>query len=54
VVQCINGVSSNPVDGEQNICQLKNLILTLLDFFQTYVIFVSLNKLWRTITFILN
>jgi hypothetical protein len=25
-----NGVSSNPVEGEHKICQLKNLILTLL------------------------
>ena len=28
-LQCINGVSSNPVEGKTNICQLKDLILTL-------------------------
>jgi hypothetical protein len=27
VVQCINGVSSNPVEGRTTICQLKDLIL---------------------------
>ena len=29
VLQCINGVSSNPVDGRTKIWQLKDLILTL-------------------------
>jgi hypothetical protein len=29
VLQCINGVSSNSVQGRTKICQLKNLILTL-------------------------
>ena len=29
VLQCINGISSNPVEGRTNICQLKDLILTL-------------------------
>ena len=29
VLQCINGVSSNPVDGRTKNCQLKDLILTL-------------------------
>ena len=29
VLQCINGVSSNPVTGRTKICQLKDLILTL-------------------------
>jgi hypothetical protein len=29
VLQCINGVSSNPVEGRTQIWQLKNLILTL-------------------------
>ena len=29
VLQCINGVSSNPVERRSNIWQLKNLILTL-------------------------
>ena len=30
VLQCINGVSSDPVKGEQKKYQLKNLILTLV------------------------
>ena len=29
VLQCINGVGSNPVEGRTNILQLKDLILTL-------------------------
>ena len=29
VLQCINGVSSNPVEGRTKICQLRDLILTL-------------------------
>jgi hypothetical protein len=29
VLQCSNGVSSNPVEGRTQIWQLKNLILTL-------------------------
>jgi len=29
VLQCINGLSSNPVEGRTQIWQLKNLILTL-------------------------
>jgi hypothetical protein len=29
VLQCINGVSSNPVEGRAKILQLKDLILTL-------------------------
>jgi hypothetical protein len=29
VLQCINGVSSNPVEGRTKICRLKDLILTL-------------------------
>ena len=28
VLPCINGVSSNPVEGRTKICQLKDLILT--------------------------
>jgi hypothetical protein len=31
VLQCINDVSSNPVEERATICQLKDLILTLLD-----------------------
>lgn len=30
VLQCLNGVSLNPVEGEQKLCPLKNLILTML------------------------
>ena len=30
MLQCINGVSSNPVEGRKKNCQLKDLILTLL------------------------
>jgi hypothetical protein len=30
VLQCINGVSSNPVEGRANICKLKDTFLTLL------------------------
>ena len=30
VLQSINGVSSNTIEGEQKKCQLKNLIPTLL------------------------
>ena len=29
MLHCINGVSSNPVEGRTNILQLNNLILTL-------------------------
>jgi hypothetical protein len=29
VLQCINGVSSNPAEGRTKIGQVKNLILTL-------------------------
>jgi hypothetical protein len=29
ILQCINGVSSNPVEGRTQISQLKNLIITL-------------------------
>ena len=29
VMQCINGVSSNPFEGRTTICQLKDLILIL-------------------------
>ena len=32
VLRCINGVSSNPVEGRRKICHLKDLILTLLGF----------------------
>ena len=31
VLQCINDVSSNPVEERTKICQLKDLILTLFD-----------------------
>jgi hypothetical protein len=40
VLQCINGVSSNPVEGRTKICQLKDLILTLfgLNFRRVYIV----------------
>ena len=40
VLQCINGVSSNPVEGRTKICQLNDLILTLfgLIFRRTYIL----------------
>ena len=39
VLQCINGVSSNPVEGRTKICQLKDQILTLfgLIFRRVYI-----------------
>ena len=37
VLQCINGVSSNPVEGRTNICQLKDLFLTLLGLIFRYL-----------------
>ena len=39
VLQCINGVSSNPVEGRTKNWQLKDLILTLLGliFRRTYI-----------------
>jgi hypothetical protein len=33
VLQCINGVSSNPVEGRTKIRQPKDLILTLFDMY---------------------
>ena len=46
VLQCINGVSSNPVEGRTKIWQLKNLILTLfgLIFRHIYLYIKSLLK----------
>ena len=40
VLQCINGVSSNPVEGRTKFCQLKDLILTLfgLIFRRIYIL----------------
>ena len=35
-LQCINGVSSNPVEGKTQICQLKDLILTLFGLIFIY------------------
>ena len=39
VLQCINGVSSNPVEGKTTIGQLKYLILTVWFNCQTYILF---------------
>jgi hypothetical protein len=38
-LQCINGASSNPVEGRTKISQFKDLILTVWFNFQTYIIF---------------
>jgi hypothetical protein len=48
VLQCINGVSSNPVKGRTKIWQLKNLILTLfgLIFRRIYILFLKFVKLY--------
>ena len=46
-MQCINGVSSNPVEGRTKIGQLKNLILTLfgLIFRRIYIyIYIYIKK----------
>jgi len=40
VLQCINGVSSNPVEGRTKIWQLKNLILTLFGLFSDVYIYI--------------
>ena len=44
-LQCINGVISNPVDGRTNICQRKDLILTLfgLIFRRIYIYMSNVN-----------
>ena len=42
VLQCINGASSNPVEGKTKICQLKDLILTVLGLiFRRLLLIVS-------------
>ena len=45
VLQCINGVNSNPVEGRTKHCQLKDLILTLygLIFRRIYIYIFSEN-----------
>ena len=40
-LQCINGVSSNPVEGKTNICQLKDLILTLFGLILDVYIYIQ-------------
>jgi hypothetical protein len=50
VLQCINGVSSNPVEGRAKICQLTDLILTLFGLifrriYQMAMVFSLLNNL---------
>ena len=44
VLQCINGVSSNPVDGRTKICQLKDLILTLFGLIFRRIYIYECNK----------
>jgi len=47
VLQWINVVNSNSIEGTTNICQLKNLILTLLGLiFRLIYIYIRLNNLW--------
>jgi hypothetical protein len=53
VLQCINGVSSNPVEGRTNMWQLYNLILTLFGLiFRRIYIYTSIYVL--TYTYLLN
>jgi hypothetical protein len=40
VLQCINDVSSNPVEGRTTICQLKDLILTLFGLIFRHNIYI--------------
>ena len=49
VLQCINGVSSNPVEGRTKICQLKDLILTLfgLIFKRIYIHCIKSNGIYQ-------
>ena len=39
-LQCINGVSSNPVKGRTENCQLKDLILTLFGLIFRRIYFI--------------
>ena len=52
VLQCINGASSNPVEGRTKICQLKDLILTLLDsiFRRVYIYIWRYARCWWHLT----
>ena len=40
VLQCINGVSSNTVEGRTNLCQLKDLILILFGLIFRHNIYI--------------
>ena len=46
VVPCVNGVSSNPVEGRTKHCQLKDLIITLfgLIFRRNIYIYIYIYK----------
>ena len=47
VLQCINGVSSNSVEGRTNICQLKDLILTLIGLILRRVYIFSIKQVFQ-------
>ena len=46
LLQCINGVSSNPVEGRTKICQIKELILTLFGLFFRHIYICGCQFLW--------
>jgi hypothetical protein len=52
VLQCINGVSLNPVEGRTKICQLKDLILTLFGLIFRRVYIYNIRTLSVNIKFI--
>jgi hypothetical protein len=49
-MQCINGVSSNPVEGRTNILQLKDLILTLFGLIFRRISYLVLTSLRDKVT----
>ena len=50
VLQCINGMSSNPVEGRTKICQLKDLILTLFGLIFRRIYIWGVGSLWYSDT----
>jgi hypothetical protein len=52
-MQCINGVSSNPVEGRTKICQLTDLFLTLFGLIFRRI-YIKVNTLKMFINFIGN
>jgi hypothetical protein len=53
VMQCINGVSSNPVEGRTKICQRTDLFLTLFGLIFRRI-YIKVNTLKMFINFIGN